>query len=191
MSHSNSNLKLGQFVVSNYVSIHESSRTVPIMNFTNNGNDDVSSYIISPLTQDEIADGWQLVLPGANKKKPLHNFSIYLSQLPHHLWHKLKHETFYGDDDKYIYKVLDEKTGQEVERVGYKSMSIYEDKYAIITDKIYSYYIKHSKHDKKVVKLYEEIMKDVPNKDVVRSLYNHLDKQRIKGWIMTRASQMI
>ena len=52
--------------------------------------------IIKPLTQDEIADGWQLNLPG--DKFPVHHWSLTLAQLPPHLWKKLRVDYKDGKD---------------------------------------------------------------------------------------------
>ena len=124
-------------------------------------NDDIS-YIVNPLSQDEIAEGWQHVLPAATKKATIHHFSIYLSQLPPHLWKYLKKRTVEGNDEYYP-----------------------------VQDKIYHYSIKLTKHDRYVFALYEQVMKQYPDYDKVIQLYDYLDQYRIKGWIMTLAKNML
>ncbi len=85
-------------------------------------------YIVKPLTQKELAEGWRLVLPYpkhrtkifnnrdgtiSRKKYPIYNrFNVNLAQLPNHLWDKLKFNYtdgklthFTARDRRYIYIV--------------------------------------------------------------------------------------
>lgn len=121
-----------------------------------NGNGVVKKVLISPLSQEEIADGWTLVLPKVTKKSTIHHFNIYLSQLPPHLW-------------RYI-------TGEEKQE---------------ITDKIYKYSIKKSKHDKNVLLLYNLLHSRYLNIQKIEKIFKHLQNSSIKGWVMNKAYNVI
>lgn len=119
-------------------------------------------HIVNPLTQEEIAEGWQIKMPHAHKDSTIHHFSVYLSQLPPHLW-------------KSLYKTYNEDG----------------EHYRTIHDGIYQYSIKMSKYDSYLQKLYTLLMLQYPDIDQVSKLYEHLEKQRVKGWIMIRAKNLI
>lgn len=125
---------------------------------TNNVNVTVT---VDPLTQEEMAEGWQQVLPRSSGRLPQHHFSVYLSQLPPHLWSRL---------DRHLY-------GKGL--------------HGTIRNRIYSYSVRSSKYDDTVMKLYDELNKTSPNKDVVSRLYSYLDRNRVKGWIMIRAKNFL
>jgi hypothetical protein len=116
--------------------------------------------LINPLTQEDIADGWTLVLPRARKNSTIHHFSVYLSQLPPHLWHRL---------------VVDHKS----------------DSYKEITDDIYKYSVKMSKHDDEVRKLYSLIESKCPDLAEIRKQFKVLQNLRVKGWVMIRAHHIM
>ncbi len=127
----------------------------------------ITSYenvTISPLSQEELADGWSLVMPPRKKNDLNHHFSIYLSQLPPHLWHKL--DTFYDKRD-------------------------HTTKYKTIHDSIYSYSVKMSKSDELIKQLYTEVLRRVPDKKAVSKLYDELLEQRVKGWVMIKAKNIV
>ncbi len=119
-------------------------------------------YVINPLSQDELADGWRLVLPKRGRKSTVHHFSIYLSQLPPYLWKFL--QTSWTDNVEY---------------------------YDTINDGIYQYTVKMSKHDEDIRKLYKLVMNQCPDKEKIAPLYDHLEKQRVKGWLMICASNIL
>ncbi len=141
-----SSLKHGQFKVQCY-----------------NEANELQEYIVNPLTQEELADGWNLVLPRETKDSTIHHFSVYLSQLPPHLWSFLK-------------IVYDQSGGEH---------------YGTIRDNIYHYSIKSSKYDDDIKKLYKLVMQDYPCKDAVSKLHTHLEQQRVKGWVMIRAKKYL
>ncbi len=128
-----------------------------------NQDNELQDFIINPLTQEELADGWNLVLPRETKDSTIHHFSVYLSQLPPHLWSFLK-------------TVYDENGSEH---------------YGTIRDNIYHYSIKSSKYDDLVLKLYKLVMQDFPCKDAVGKLYSQLEQQRVKGWVMIRAKKYL
>jgi len=120
-------------------------------------------HIVDPLTQDEYAEGWNLVLPEETKKSTTHHFSVYLSQLPPHLWHALRLE--YDQDGN--------------------------EHYATIFDKIYNYTVRQSKSDNDVLKLYKLVTQNYPNLQKVEHLHKTLEQQRVRGWVMTRAKSLL
>jgi hypothetical protein len=119
-------------------------------------------YIVKPLTQEELADGWIQVL--SKRKNIIHHFSIYISQLPLTLWTKIK-RTYTTDKNKDYYKTI--KNGS------------------------YHYTIKYSKHDEEIFKLYKHIMCRQHNLNKIRDLYKFLDENRVKGCVMIKAKNMI
>ena len=138
------NLKHGQFKVN-------------IKNLDNS----TTSHIVNHLTQDELAQGWQLVLP--RNVKDTHEYTVYISQLPYYLWDKLK--TVYKQNKSPEYKN--------------------------IKDGLYTYQINHSAHDEKVMSLGYETMSRIPNMELVKKLYDELLHHRVKGWVMIRANKLL
>ena len=119
------------------------------------------SYTCKALTQQELSDGWRQKLPKKLKKSIIHSFSIYLSQLPEHLWHKIKRD--YNTSNKYN----------------------------VIIDNIFSYNIKPSILDDQVKKLYNHVIYNKYNTKEISSLYTELLKQNVSGWLMMRAKTLI
>jgi hypothetical protein len=120
-------------------------------------------HVVDPLSQDDYAEGWNLILPKETKKSTTHHFNIYLSQLPPHLWHALRLEY---DEEK-------------------------NESYSTIYDNIYNYTIKQSKSDADVFKLYNLVIQNYPNLNKVEHLYKTLEQQRVKGWVMIRAKSLL
>ena len=64
----------------------------------------VNDTVITPLNQEELADGWRMVLPKSSQYKKQHFFNIQLSHLPEHLWRHVntrntyKHESVDTDN---------------------------------------------------------------------------------------------
>jgi hypothetical protein len=141
-----SNLKLGQFKV-RYVGFEGKK----------------SYHVINPLTQKELSEGWKLRLPKVNKRSVIHHFSVHLSQLPYHLWKRVR---TYSDEDG-------------------------NDCYSDINDNIYKYNVRYSKYDTLVRELGAQVMGRVPDMNYVRSLYNRLVEHRVKGWVMLRARRVL
>jgi hypothetical protein len=126
-------------------------------------DNEYEEVVVDPLTQDEYAEGWNLVLPRETKKSTTHHFSVYLSQLPPHLWHTVRTE--YTEDGN--------------------------EQYATIFDNIYHYTVKQAKSDKDVFKLYKLVSQPYPDLNNVEKLYKSLEQQRVKGWLMTRAKYLL
>jgi hypothetical protein len=71
-----------------------------------------SKVLCSPLTQMELADGWVQVLPKRIRNNESFHFNVYLSELPPHLWCRLR-EDFNGGYKlikNYIYYYTVKKT---------------------------------------------------------------------------------
>lgn len=143
-SHPETGLKHGQFYVQHR---HTDGKSVKVL--------------VNPLSQEDIAEGWSLVLPRARKNSTIHHFSVYLSQLPPHLWNQ-------------VY-------------VDYKNPDTYHE----ITDKIYKYSVKMSKHDEEIRKMKNLVMATYPNVDEIAQQFKVLQNARIKGWVMTRAHHIM
>ena len=115
---------------------------------------------ITPLSQEDMANGWKLVLPKKRKNSSVQHYSVYLSQLPSHLWKNMNKLSKSGN-------------------------------YHTIYDQIFEYNIKPSKHDSEVYELYTLINQDYPDKQRIRTLYNYFEQQRIKGWLITKAKNIL
>ena len=126
---------------------------------------DQEPLYVEPLTQNDLAENWQMVLPKKTKKITKHYFNIYLSQLPSHLWSRVNYNKTITIDDV--------------------------DYYPIMNDNIYYYNIRQTKNDDKIMKLYKELMNEEPNKDVINELYSILSNEHVKGWLMVRAKSYI
>ena len=117
--------------------------------------------LVNPLSQEEIAEGWSLVLPRARKNSTTHHFSVYLSQLPPHLWNRVHVDTSKPDS------------------------------YHEITDKIYKYSVKMSKHDNEIRRMKHLVMAKYPNVEEISQQFKLLQNARVKGWVMTRAHHIM
>jgi hypothetical protein len=124
-------------------------------------NDIKTKELINPLSQNELAHGWSLVLPRVNSKTRIHHFNIFLSHLPEHLWNQL-HDNH--------------------------TSNLY---YNVITDKIYRYSVKKSENDNKLKELYNNVMNRKFNSDRIKELYTSLKNNNVKGWLMIRVSMLL
>ena len=142
------------------VEVKDKRRKLPFGQFkVKLGSED---QIIKPLTQDLIAEGWQLVIPGYQSGQPVHHWSVTLAQLPPHLWIKLKVD--YKDGKEYI---------------------------PIIKDGIYYYSINSTKYDNDLKKLYCELQKGYNcNTKTIQELLKSIDNN-VNGWLIIRAKMFI
>lgn len=129
-----------------------------------NENNDIvlKSVLVKPLNQQELSDGWLRSVPRNNSN--IHHFSIYLSQLPMNLWYKVR-RTHTKDKNK--------------------------DYYKCIKNSNYHYTIKNSVNDEIIFELFRNIMSKTPNINKINNLYKILNENRVKGWLMVRAQNMI
>jgi hypothetical protein len=134
-------------------------------------------YECDPLTQEQIADGWQTVLPGKNDERPIHHWSVTMAQLPPHLWSKIKFKFNNNKDDSSYGMQLFNEHKRPI--------------YNIIKDKIYFYSINTTEHDDVLIKLYNEVMStSYANKTNIKNYLEHLDG-KITGWLIIRAKKML
>ena len=120
-----------------------------------------NKVLVSPLSQDDLARGWSLVLPRAHKKSRIHHFNIYLSQLPEHLWYQLQ-----SDNDE-------------------------RKNYNLISDNIYKYSVQKSEDDNTITQLYNKILQRNLDINNIRELYKALEQKRVKGWLMIRTHHLL
>ena len=123
----------------------------------------MKEYVLNHLTQEELADGWNLVVPKVRATSTQHHFSIYLSQLPSQYW-------------KFLSVGVD-----------YEGREYYKD----IKDGIYTYSIKMSKYDNDIKQLYNHLQKVNYDTRQLRKLYEKLLMNRVKGWIMIQTKNLL
>ena len=115
------------------------------------------------LSQEELADGWIQVLPRINKINEIHHFNISLAELPPHLWKYLNLTSLLNNDDNII----------------------------TISDKIFRYSIQKIEHNIIIYNLYLEINSRYGNNNKILELYNYCKNNKIHGWIMIKAKQIL
>jgi hypothetical protein len=86
--------------------------------------------VVKPITQDDIAEGWQATLPKMRKRQPIHHWSVTLAQLPPHLWDSIK--TDYKNNKSFI---------------------------PIIREGNYFYSVNQTKYDETFRNIYDELLK--------------------------------
>lgn len=146
-------LKLGQFLVRVF-----------------NGEKYVD-VVVDRLTPQEMAEGWCQKLPRRKNymkhtnKKDFDHFSVFLSQLPDHLFSRVK--------------TIPNDNSEDGER--------YKD----IIDNIYHYSVKTTPHDSKILRL-QKLLQDIySNRVEVEQLVSELEKERVKGWLILRAHYLM
>jgi hypothetical protein len=120
-----------------------------------------TKVLVNAPTQEDIAEGWSIILPRARKDSTIHHFSVYLSQLPPHLWNRVQ--------------------------VDYTK----SDSYREITDNIYKYSVRMSKHDNEVRRLYSLMQSTCLNMEEITQQFKALQSARVKGWVMIRAHRIM
>lgn len=105
-----------------------------------------TEHTIQPLSQDDFARGWRMILPKYRKDSTIHHFSVYLSQLPPHLWSKIT-ETQTGDryytihDNIYDYSIKKSEHDTMVYKLGQLVKQRYPSKVEIA--RLYNYLNEH------------------------------------------------
>ena len=136
---------------------------------------------ISYLKDEEMSEGWRLVLPNFIMRKAkqnesvnnverkyrrywrFHKFSVHMGQLPYHLMHRVR--SVYTDDKQKGYYVR---------------------------DKIYEYNIYMTDVDKEIVRLAKVLHKPCPRKNVVKELVNKINSAGVKdGWVLLKANKFL
>jgi hypothetical protein len=123
----------------------------------------VGSTLCNPISQEDLANGWRMVLPKSSPYVKQHIYNVELSYLPEHLWHK----------------------------VNRRNMRASEENYPNIYDGIYTYWVKQTTYDNLMFELFEEMRQLHPNEDTIRNLVSELEQHRVKGWLMIRARQFL
>ena len=125
-------------------------------------NNKITRVLVDPLSQDDYVNGWRMILPKLHKNTTTHHFSIYLSNLPPHLWGRLyiDKDDFYKkiNDNIYTYSVKISKYDNEL-------LNLYK-------------YVNHN------VKRPYDIKK-------ISEYFGLLQEARIKGWIMTHSYNIL
>lgn len=122
----------------------------------------MEEVVCKPLTQEELADGWQMNNPKSSRTQPIHHYSVTLAQLPPHLWRFYRKDF---QDGKEVYKII--KAGN------------------------YYYSVNETSHDAELIKLYLELMNGYTADNVkIKTLLEKLDKQ-ISGWLINRAHHFL
>jgi hypothetical protein len=95
--------------------------------------------LVNTLSQKDIADGWNLVLPTKYNHSTIHHFNIYLYQLPPHLWGKLNYnvENKKICDNIYQYSIKQTKHDNNVLKLYSELLKKYPNKYVVT--KLYNY----------------------------------------------------
>lgn len=132
---------------------------------TNENGSLEETVMCKPLTQNEYADGWQVVLPKPKKRKGeesvVYNWNVTLAQLPPHLWNRCH---------------LNYRDGKP--------------NYNRVKDGIYVYNVAYNDFDDMLISLNRELSKVYPNSAMVRELYEQV-KTQTSGWLLTRAKNFL
>jgi hypothetical protein len=137
-------------------------------------NDETVS--VSPLNQLQLSKGWQLVVPRPRKVKVEHNgrtlyrrnykvFKVNLSQLPSHLWWKLR-------------KVYEN--------------GIYS--YSYVKDNMYKYIVQPTNVDDEIRQLCDELPFNIyfeENISRIKQLLDLMDKNNVNGWVVLRTKYLL
>jgi len=116
------------------------------------------------LTQNDLAEGWQQIIPRSNKKNFINHFSITLAHLPRHLWRKLKKTN---------------KVNNEL------------SPYKMIKDGLTRYTIIESNQDYLMINIYEELEKLYPNIELLKEFCEELDKSQHSSWLVILTKNFI
>jgi hypothetical protein len=135
---------------------------------------------IRHLNDEEMADGWRLVLPNYilrtaekpdndndkqiyNRHWKFHKFNVHLGQVPYHLMFKMK--KVYNDD----------------KLVGY-----------YVRNKIYGYRVSLSDVDKEILNLAKVLHYRCPNYNRVKKLVKIIQSNGVKnGWVLLKANKFL
>jgi hypothetical protein len=117
---------------------------------------------IKYLSQNELADGWNQLMPHKYNDKLINNFSVTLAFLPEYFWSKLK-----------------------------KIKSGNEESYKVIIDGITKYTIIETNQDTIMIDLFNEIRLNNPNIDLLKKYINELDTSQHSSWLVLRSKYYI
>ena len=114
------------------------------------------------LTQHELAEGWQQVVPSSGEKKLINHFSVTLAFLPEQFWRRLQKVRSGGDDS-----------------------------YRVIVDGITRYTIIETNQDDIMINLYNELHKRHPNVLLLNNYISDLDVSQHTSWLVLRAKHYV
>jgi len=117
---------------------------------------------IKYLSQQEIADGWEQVIPYYKDKRLNNYLNVTLAFLPEKLWCKL-----------------------------HKIKTNGEELYKVIKDGLTQYTIIESNQDEIMFSLFEEIHKIIPNKELIQKYIDNIDSSQYTSWLILRATHII
>lgn len=150
-----------------------------------NENNENVTHTVNPLSQQEIGNGWQLVLPKRKRvMKTVHNkdgedvkimktnesfFKINLSQLPPHLFKNLKK----------VYKQ-------------------YNYTHSQVRDNCYVYIVQPTPVDKEIETLFKYILKfehttpilNDEDRRLIRECLDKVNDTDLSGWVITKANRV-
>jgi len=131
-------------------------RKLPFGHFKVDGN------VIKPISQVEIAKGWQLRMPNFNKSFPIHHWSVTLAQLPPHLWDSIR--TDYKNNKSFI---------------------------PIIREGNYFYSVNQTKYDETFRNIYNELLKGFKSDNNKLKEFLSLLDEDVNGWLIIRAKSFM
>lgn len=171
---------------SQFVSLNKFSKSggflqkFPLYELSDNSNSsnfkEYKELKVNNLTDDELADNWQLKLPkklfvksmDSNKKitvkrvKNFHTFNINMSELPYHLMGKLT--------PKFENNIL---TSYEA------------------TDNIYKYRIMATDMDDRILRLAKMLNSYKVDSNEVKQCVVEMEKNNMKGWVLKKAKKYL
>jgi hypothetical protein len=117
---------------------------------------------IKYLTQHELADGWNQVIPKYSEKKQINHFSVTLAFLPPQFWTKL-----------------------------HKVKTIKDTSYKNIIDGLTVYTIIETNQDDIMINLFNQLKRYNPNIELLNKYINDLDISQHTSWLVLRAKNYI
>ena len=137
---------------------------------------------INHLKDEEMSEGWRLVLPNFIMRKvnnnvesvnnverkyrrywKFHKFSVHIGQIPYHLMHRVKN----------VYK--------DNKKIGY-----------YVRNKIYEYNVYMTDVDNEIIKLAKVLHTPCPRKHVVKDLVDKINSANVKyGWVLLKANKFL
>ena len=114
------------------------------------------------LSQNELAEGWQQVIPKYSEKKLINHFSVTLAFLPEQFWKKLR-----------------------------KVRTNTEESYKVIIDGITRYTIIETNQDDIMINLFNELSSNCPCVNKLKYYINELDVSQHSSWLVIRARHFI
>lgn len=126
-------------------------------------NKQENKYVeVKYLSQQELAEGWHQIIPNYSEKKLVNHFNVTLAYLPEYLWASLRKVPVPDSKDNSLM-------------------------YAVIRDGLTRYTIEETNQDEIMIRLFNEVVKQVPNHSVLQSCIDELDTSIHNSWLVLRA----